>query len=34
VIGLRVRHWETYTPAIAEVGVTIGITAAAFFELR
>ena len=31
VIGLRVRHWETYTPAIAEVGITIGITAAAFF---
>jgi Ni/Fe-hydrogenase subunit HybB-like protein len=31
VIGLRVRHWETYVPALAEVGITLGITAGAVF---
>ena len=31
VIGLRVRHWETYIPALAEVGITFGITAGAVF---
>ena len=31
VLGLRVRHWETYVPALAEVGITIGITAGALF---
>jgi Ni/Fe-hydrogenase subunit HybB-like protein len=31
VIGLRVRHWETYVPSIGEVGITLGITAAALF---
>src|SRR5215813_2496598 len=31
VIGLRVRHWETYVPSLGEVGITIGITAAAIF---
>jgi|RhiMetdeSRZDD1v2_1073273.scaffolds.fasta_scaffold421747_2 Ni/Fe-hydrogenase subunit HybB-like protein len=31
VIGLRVRHWETYFPALAEVGITLGITAGAVF---
>jgi Ni/Fe-hydrogenase subunit HybB-like protein len=31
VIGLRVRHWETYVPALAEVGITFGITAGAVF---
>jgi len=31
VIGLRVRHWETYTPSIGEVAITLGITAAAIF---
>jgi Ni/Fe-hydrogenase subunit HybB-like protein len=31
VIGLRVRHWETYVPALAEVGITLGITAGAIF---
>jgi len=31
VIGLRVRHWETYVPALSEVGITIAITAGAMF---
>jgi Ni/Fe-hydrogenase subunit HybB-like protein len=31
VIGLRVRHWETYVPSLGEVGITLGITAAAIF---
>jgi Ni/Fe-hydrogenase subunit HybB-like protein len=31
VIGLRVRHWETYVPALAEVFITLGITAGAVF---
>jgi len=31
VIGLRVRHWETYFPSIGEVAITLGITAAAMF---
>ena len=31
VIGLRVRHWETYVPSPGEVGITLGITAAAIF---
>ncbi|MGH8513560.1 MAG: NrfD/PsrC family molybdoenzyme membrane anchor subunit [Gammaproteobacteria bacterium] len=31
VIGLRVRHWETYFPSIGEIGITLGITAAALF---
>ena len=31
VVGLRVRHWETYTPSLGEVGITLGITAAAVF---
>jgi hypothetical protein len=31
VIGLRVRHWETYMPSFGEVGITLGITAAALF---
>jgi Ni/Fe-hydrogenase subunit HybB-like protein len=31
VIGLRVRHWETYIPSIGEVTITLGITAAALF---
>jgi Ni/Fe-hydrogenase subunit HybB-like protein len=31
VIGLRVRHWETYFPSIGEVAITLGITAAAIF---
>jgi formate dehydrogenase iron-sulfur subunit len=31
VIGLRVRHWETYFPSIGEVMITLGITAAALF---
>ena len=31
VIGLRVRHWETYVPALAEVFITLGITAGAIF---
>jgi Ni/Fe-hydrogenase subunit HybB-like protein len=31
VIGLRVRHWETYIPSMGEVGITLGITAAALF---
>ena len=31
VIGLRVRHWESYTPSFGEVGITLGITAGAIF---
>jgi Ni/Fe-hydrogenase subunit HybB-like protein len=31
VIGLRVRHWDTYVPALAEVGITLAITAGAMF---
>jgi Ni/Fe-hydrogenase subunit HybB-like protein len=31
VIGLRVRHWETYTPSLGEIGITLGITAGAVF---
>ena len=31
VIGLRVRHWETYIPSVSEVGITLGITAGAVF---
>jgi len=31
VIGLRVRHWETYYPSIGEVAITLAITAAALF---
>ena len=31
VIGLRVRHWETYVPSLGEIGITIGITAGAMF---
>lgn len=31
VIGLRVRHWETYVPSLGEVVITLGITAAAIF---
>ena len=31
VIGLRVRHWESYIPSLGEVGITLGITAGAVF---
>jgi Ni/Fe-hydrogenase subunit HybB-like protein len=31
VIGLRVRHWESYFPSLGEIGVSLGITAAALF---
>ena len=31
VIGLSARHWETYFPSFGEVGITLGITAAAIF---
>ena len=31
VIGLRVRHWESYFPSFGEVEITLGITAAALF---
>jgi Ni/Fe-hydrogenase subunit HybB-like protein len=31
VIGLRVRHWETYVPSLGEVGITLAITAGAMF---
>jgi Ni/Fe-hydrogenase subunit HybB-like protein len=31
VIGLRVRHWESYVPSLGEVTITLGITAAAIF---
>ena len=25
VIGLRVRHWETYIPSLGEIGITLGL---------
>jgi hypothetical protein len=31
VIGLRVRHWESYMPSLGEIGITLGITAGALF---
>jgi len=31
VVGLRVRHWETYIPSLGEVAITLAITAAALF---
>jgi Ni/Fe-hydrogenase subunit HybB-like protein len=31
VIGLRVRHWESYTPSFGEISITLGITAGALF---
>jgi len=31
VIGLRVRHWESYIPSVGEIAITLGITAAALF---
>ena len=31
VVGLRVRHWETYVPSFGEIGITLGITAGAVF---
>jgi Ni/Fe-hydrogenase subunit HybB-like protein len=31
VLGLRVRHWETYVPSLGEIGITLGITAGALF---
>ena len=31
VIGLRVRHWETYYPSLGEIGITLGITAGVIF---
>jgi Ni/Fe-hydrogenase subunit HybB-like protein len=31
VIGLRVRHWESYTPSLGEVGITLGLTAGVVF---
>jgi Ni/Fe-hydrogenase subunit HybB-like protein len=31
VIGLRVRHWETYVPSLGEIGITLGITAGVLF---
>jgi Ni/Fe-hydrogenase subunit HybB-like protein len=31
VIGLRVRHWETYVPSLGEIGIALAITAAAVF---
>jgi Ni/Fe-hydrogenase subunit HybB-like protein len=31
VIGLRVRHWETYIPSFGEIGISLGITAGAVF---
>jgi len=31
VIGLRVRHWESYIPSLGEIGITLGITAGALF---
>jgi Ni/Fe-hydrogenase subunit HybB-like protein len=31
VIGLRVRHWESYFPSAGEVIITLGITAAIVF---
>jgi Ni/Fe-hydrogenase subunit HybB-like protein len=31
VIGLRVRHWESYFPSVGEVAITMGLTAGAVF---
>jgi Ni/Fe-hydrogenase subunit HybB-like protein len=31
VIGLRVRHWESYIPSLGEIAITLGITAGALF---
>jgi Ni/Fe-hydrogenase subunit HybB-like protein len=31
VVGLRVRHWETYTPSLEEIAITLGLTAAVLF---
>jgi Ni/Fe-hydrogenase subunit HybB-like protein len=31
VIGLRVRHWESYIPSLGEITITLGITAGALF---
>jgi Ni/Fe-hydrogenase subunit HybB-like protein len=31
VIGLRVRHWETYVPSLGEIAITLGITAGVVF---
>jgi Ni/Fe-hydrogenase subunit HybB-like protein len=31
VIGLRVRHWETYFPSVGEVAITLALTAGAVF---
>jgi Ni/Fe-hydrogenase subunit HybB-like protein len=31
VIGLRVRHLESYIPSLGEIGITLGITAGALF---
>ena len=31
VIGLRVRHWESYVPSAGEIVITLGITAAIVF---
>jgi formate dehydrogenase major subunit len=31
VIGLRVRHWESYIPSLGEIAITLGITAGTLF---
>ena len=31
VIGLRVRHWESYIPSMGEISITLGITAGVLF---
>jgi hypothetical protein len=31
VIGLRVRHWESYMPSLGEISITLGITAGVLF---
>ena len=31
VLGLRVRHWESYIPSLGEISITLGITAGALF---
>jgi hypothetical protein len=31
VVGLRVRHWESYIPSLGEIVITLGITAGALF---
>jgi Ni/Fe-hydrogenase subunit HybB-like protein len=31
VIGLRVRHWESYIPSLGEISITLGITAGVLF---